>query len=130
MKTIKYFFILAVLSLISCENNDIYDYEFQIVNETNQTVYVRWSIDGVNYLDTILIPNSYPIASVRRFINRDSKLSIGELNTIYSCTVYSIDSMHTWDLSDLTTYSLTTSTDCMVPYNKLYGETYTYYVTK
>ncbi len=130
MKTIKYFFILAVLSLISCENNDIYDYEFQIVNETNQTVYVRWSIDGVNYLDTILIPNSYPIASARRFINRDSKLSIGELNTIYSCIVYSTDSSHVWNLSDLTTYALTTSTDCMAPYNKLYGETYTYHVTK
>ncbi len=122
--------IFSIISLFSCEDNDIYDYEFQIVNETSQTVYVRWSIDGVNFSDTILVPNAQPIASARRAINKDSKLSLNELNSFYSCTVYSIDSMHTWDLSDLNSYTLTTSTECMVPYNKLYGETYTYYVTK
>lgn len=110
---IKKFTTLALAGMlaVACTKETVYIYDFLVVNETNQPMYVRYDWQGQTVMDTIASYSGTELKNARLTINSD--IPLADVQNGYSCTAWSADSSYQADLSDLNGYVFTTSTEMM-----------------
>jgi hypothetical protein len=90
--------VLAAILAVACTKETVYIYDFLVVNETNK-------------MDTIAPFSGTELKNARLTLNSDIPLT--DVQSGYSCTAWSADSSYQADLSDLSGYVFTTSTEMM-----------------
>ena len=110
---IKKFTTLALAGMlaVACTKETVYIYDFLVVNETNKPIYVRYDWQGQATKDTIAPFSGTELKNARLTINSD--IPLADVQNGYSCTAWSADSSYQADLSDLSGYIFTTSTEMM-----------------
>lgn len=108
-------FLLLVLPLVllnTCTSDDYefeYEYEFLLYNYTDQDLYIDWIIDGAVY-HTNIGRGPYDMYAGHSFLTH-SHMTIDQLNDLYDCVVYNVDTQYVVDLNkvrDLRYYTLST----------------------
>ena len=103
--------VLAAMLAVACTKETVYIYDFLVVNETNKPIYVRYDWQGQSTMDTIAPFNGTELKNARLTLNSD--IPLADVQNGYSCTAWSADSLYQADLSDLSGYVFTTSTEMM-----------------
>jgi hypothetical protein len=96
--------ILAAALISSACTKDSHNYEFIVANLSNQEIYVEYTWQGQEIMDTAQAFNSTVIFNARHTFSDDKQLTMEQLQSMYSCTVWSADSSYVADLSDLGSY--------------------------
>ena len=103
--------VLASMLAVACTKETVYIYDFLVVNETNKPIYVRYDWQGQATMDTIAPFSGTELKNARLTLNSD--IPLADVQNGYSCTAWSADSTYQADLSDLSGYVFTTSTEMM-----------------
>ena len=96
--------ILAAAVIASACTKDSHNYKFIVANLSNQEIYVEYTWQGQEIMDTAQAFNSTVIFNARHTFSDDKQLTMEQLQSMYSCTVWSADSSYVADLSDLGSY--------------------------
>lgn len=103
--------VLAGILAVACTKESVYIYDFLVVNETNKPIYVRYAWQGQATMDTIAPFSGTELKNARLTLNSD--IPLVDVQNGYSCTAWSADSSYQADLSDLSSYVFTASTEMM-----------------
>ena len=110
----KFFFpLLAAVVLASCTKETVYVYDFIVVNETNKTINVTYEWRGQEISETIPPFNQAGISNSRHTVNTEIPMATSEVQSDYLCRAWSTDSSYQADLTDLSNYIYTTSSEQM-----------------
>jgi hypothetical protein len=96
--------ILAAALIASACTKDSYNYEFIVANQSNQEIYVKYTWQGQEIMDTAQAYNSTVIYNARHTFSPEQQMTMEQLQSMYSCKVWSADSSYVADLSDLGSY--------------------------
>lgn len=96
--------ILAAALIASACTKDSHNYDFTVTNLSNQEIYVEYTWQGQEIIDTAQAYNSTVFYSARHTFSNEKHLTMEELQSMYSCKVWSADSSYVADLSDLDSY--------------------------
>ena len=96
--------ILAAALIASACTKDSHNYEFIVANQSNQEIYVKYTWQGQEIMDTAQAYNSTVIYNARHTFSPEQQMTMEQLQAMYSCTVWSADSSYVADLSDLGSY--------------------------
>jgi hypothetical protein len=96
--------ILAAALISSACTKDSYNYEFIVANQSNQEIYVKYTWQGQEIMDTAQAYNSTVIYNARHTFSPEQQMTMEQLQSMYSCKVWSADSSYVADLSDLGSY--------------------------
>ena len=96
--------ILAAALIASACTKDSHNYEFIVANLSNQEIYVEYTWQGQEIMDTAQAFNSTLIFNARHTFSDEKQLTMEQLQPMYSCKVWSADSSYVADLSDLGSY--------------------------
>lgn len=105
--------VLAGMLAVACTKETVYIYDFLVVNETNKPIYVRYNWQGQTTMDTIASFSGTELKNALFTLNSDIPLIAADVQNGYACTAWSADSSYQADLSDLSGYVFTTSTEMM-----------------
>ncbi len=100
----KIFTILAAALIASACTKDSHNYEFIVANQSNQEIYVKYTWQGQEIMDTAQAYNSTVIYNARHTFSPEQQMTMEQLQSMYSCKVWSADSSYVADLSDLGSY--------------------------
>ena len=100
----KIFTILVAALIASACTKDSHNYEFIVANLSNQEIYVEYTWQGQEIMDTAQAFNSTVIFNARHTFSDDKQLTMEQLQSMYSSKVWSADSSYVADLSDLGSY--------------------------
>lgn len=103
--------VLAAMLTVACTKETVYIYDFLVVNETNKPIYARYDWRGQATMDTIGPFSGTELKNARLTLNSD--IPLADVQNGYSCTTWSPDSSYQADLSNLSGYVFTTSTEMM-----------------
>ena len=96
--------ILAAALIASACTKDSHNYEFIVANLSNQEIYVEYTWQGQEIMDTAQAYNSTVIYNARHNFSDDEQMTIEQLQSMYSCKAWSADSSYVANLSDLGSY--------------------------
>jgi len=96
--------ILAAALIASPCTKDSHNYEFIVANQSNQEIYVKYTWQGQEIMDTSQAYNSTVIYNARHTFSPEQQMTMEQLQSMYSCKVWSADSSYVADLSDLGSY--------------------------
>ena len=96
--------ILAAALIASACTKDSHNYEFIVANQSNQEIYVKYTWQGQEIMDTAQAYNSTVIYNARHTFSPEQQMTMEQLQSMYSCKVWSADSSYVADLSDLGSY--------------------------
>jgi len=96
--------ILAAALISSACTKDSHNYEFIVANQSNQEIYVKYTWQGQEIMDTAQAYNSTVIYNARHTFSPEQQMTMEQLQSMYSCKVWSADSSYVADLSDLGSY--------------------------
>ena len=100
----KIFTILVAALIASACTKDSHNYEFIVANLSNQEIYVEYTWQGQEIMDTAQAFNSTVIFNARHTFSDEKQLTMEQLQSMYSSKVWSADSSYVADLSDLGSY--------------------------
>ena len=100
----KILIILAAALITSACTKDSHNYEFIVANQSNQEIYVKYTWQGQEIMDTAQAYNSTVIYNARHTFSPEQQMTMEQLQSMYSCKVWSADSSYVADLSDLGSY--------------------------
>ena len=100
----KIFTILVAALIASACTKDSHNYEFIVANLSNQEIYVEYTWQGQEIMDTAQAFNSTLIFNARHTFSDEKQLTMEQLQSMYSSKVWSADSSYVADLSDLGSY--------------------------
>ena len=100
----KIFTILVAALIASACTKDSHNYEFIVANLSNQEIYVEYTWQGQEIMDTAQAFNSTVIFNARHTFSDEKQLTMEQLQPMYSCKVWSEDSSCVADLSDFGSY--------------------------
>ena len=103
--------ILAAALISSACTKDSYNYEFIVANQSNQEIYVKYTWQGQEIMDTAKAYNSTIVHNARHVFSPEHQMTMEELQSMYSCKVWSADSSYVADLSDLGSYEFSSGSD-------------------
>jgi hypothetical protein len=96
--------ILAAALIASACTKDSHNYEFIVANLSNQEIYVEYTWQGQEIMDTAQAYNSTVIYNARHTFSSEQQMTMEQLQSMYSCKVWSADSSIVADLSNLGSY--------------------------
>ena len=102
--------ILAAALFASACTKDSHNYEFIVANQSNQEIYVKYTWQGQEIMDTAQAINTR-VYNARHTHSRDQYMTMEQLQSMYSCTVWSADSSYVADLYDLDSYEFSSGSD-------------------
>ena len=100
----KIFTILVAALIASACTKDSHNYEFIVANLSNQEIYVEYTWQGQEIMDTAQAFNSTVIFNARHTFSDEKQLTMEQLQSMYSSKVWSADSSYVADISDLGSY--------------------------
>ena len=100
----KIFTILVAALIASACTKDSHNYEFIVANLSNQEIYVEYTWQGQEIMDTAQAFNSTVIFNARHTFSDEKQLTMEQLQSMYSSKVWSADSSYVADLSDFGSY--------------------------
>jgi len=95
--------ILAAALIASACTKDSHNYEFIVANQSNQEIYVKYTWQGQEIMDTAQAFNTR-VYNARHTFSPEQQMTMEQLQSMYSCKVWSADSSYVADLSDLGSY--------------------------
>ncbi len=102
--------LVAALTASAC-TKDIHNYEFILANQSNNDIYVEYTWQGQEIMDTAQAFNSTVVRNARHVFNAEQNFTNEQLQSMYSCKVWSADSSYVADLSDLGSYEYRSELD-------------------
>jgi hypothetical protein len=100
----KNLIILAAALAASACTKDIHNYEFILANQSNNDIYVEYTWQGQEIMDTAKAYNTTIVHNARHVFSPEDQMTMEQLQSMYSCKVWSADSSYVADLSDLSSY--------------------------
>jgi hypothetical protein len=95
--------LVAALTASAC-TKDIHNYEFILANQSNNDIYVEYTWQGQEIMDTAKAYNSTVIYNASHTFSPEQQMTMEQLQSMYSCKAWSADSSYGADLSDLSSY--------------------------
>jgi ABC-type uncharacterized transport system YnjBCD substrate-binding protein len=103
--------ILAAALIATACTKDCHNYEFIVANLSNQEIYVKYTWQGQEIMDTAQAFNSAVIYNARHVYSAEQHKTTEQLQSMYSCKMWSADSSYVADLSDLGSYEYMTESE-------------------
>ena len=100
----KILIVLVAVLIASACTKDKYNYDFTVANLSNKEIYVEYTWQGQEIMDTAKAYNTTIVHNARHVFSPEQQMTMEQLQSMYSCKAWSADSSYVADLSDLGSY--------------------------